>query len=71
MTACDHCHDPAHWLVFAAYDTDSSDRVHPHVARYPAPLARACDTHLPGAFAADLNAHAATGQWVVRAVPRG
>ncbi len=67
MTACDRCGEPATWLAFAAYDTGNpaGDDIHPRLARYPAPLVRACTDHLAALVLADAATDLSTGQWVL------
>lgn len=63
---CDTCGNPATWLAYAAYDTVDSTAVHPLVARYPEPMARACSGHLVTRLWDDAVAGGATGAWLVR-----
>jgi hypothetical protein len=73
MPPCDSCDRPAVWLAFAAYDVSYGPGgpvlVHPWVARYPAPMVRACTEHLLGLLTTDSYAEGSTGQWLVRPVP--
>lgn len=67
MKNCDSCSRPAEWVAYAAFDSD--ERVtspFPHVARYPAPMIRACNTHFIGLMWMDLQYPGTTGQFVVR-----
>lgn len=70
MTAqCDNCPEPAEWIAFAAYDACGGPGLaHPHVARYAAPMIRACNTHLIGRMWFDVQLPGTTGQFVVRPV---
>lgn len=65
MTKCDSCDKPAKWLAFAVYDVDDG-AVHPILARYPAPMIRACNEHFIGKMWWDLKQGGTTGQFVVR-----
>lgn len=63
---CDRCTADAVWAVFAAHDSGSGLEPHPLVARYPAPMIRACADHLHAALADDIDLPASTLQWVIR-----
>lgn len=61
---CDDCANEATFFAYAAYDLATND-VHPHHARYPAPIVRACATHLASAMVNDALMPGGTRQWLV------
>lgn len=68
---CDNetCFEEAVWTVYAAYDTDKlSVDVHPHLARYPMPMIRACNNHVIDLLMKDTKHQASTKQWVIKPV---
>lgn len=62
---CDLCDVEAAWLAFAAYDIEPT-AAHLRVARYPAPMIRACAEHFTVMLADDADAPGSTGQWIVK-----
>lgn len=67
-TGCDECGAPASFIAYAAHDviTDAAtNSTHPHVARYPLPMIRACAQHIGPQMDADAEAPISTKQWVV------
>jgi len=68
VTACDRCDNEARYLVYAAYPVGTPDDVHPRMARFPAPMIRACGPHLDAHLDADAQAPLSTYAWVVVAI---
>lgn len=64
-TGCDVCGAHAQFRAYASYDIDDGRNAHPHHARYPMPMIRACADHLTEMMLHDLNAPGTTRQWVV------
>lgn len=63
------CSKEAMWIVYAAYDLDTrSAAVHPNLARYPAPMIRACSSHVIDLMQDDARKGASTKQWVVKPI---
>ena len=61
---CDDCSRSAEYTFTAAYDWNRA-AVHPLIACYPAPMARACRIHLLERIDADLRAPFPTSQYVL------
>lgn len=66
MTVCDECGEPVLFRVYAAYDVAGRDDGHPRVARYTAPIIRACGRHLVERIERDQGAFGHTAQYVIR-----
>lgn len=55
--ACDNqqCERDAQWRVYASYNADHGENVHPLHARYPMPMIRACDEHVASQMRSDYS----------------
>lgn len=62
---CDECHEPATYLVYAAYSVGMEDDPHPRCAHYPGAMIRACPAHLVERLAHDAETFASTNSWLV------
>jgi hypothetical protein len=66
---CDACTADAAWLAYAAFPAeqphDAPPPIHPTVARYPAPMIRACNNHLTDRLTRDTEFTGSTAQWVI------
>ena len=67
MSGCDYdgCAAPVVLRAYAAYNADEGQNVHPLHARYPAPMIRACGTHIGRLMLHDADGPMSTHQWLV------
>lgn len=66
---CDHilCTQESVWTVYAAHDLETREStVHPLLARYPMPMARACTEHVIDLLMEDSKKLSTTAQWVIK-----
>jgi hypothetical protein len=70
MRECDtpDCTNPATFRLYAAYNADNGENVHPLHARYPMAMHRSCMTHVAATMLSDTGRFA-TGQWLVIRCP--
>lgn len=66
---CDkkECDEESVWTIYAAHDVKCPMvDVHPHFARYPMPMIRACNEHVVNMLMDDTKKLATTAQWVIK-----
>jgi hypothetical protein len=70
MTGCDvnGCTAPIRFRLYAAYNADHGENIHPLHARYPAAMHRSCSEHIGTLALGDAASPFSTRQWLVVAI---
>lgn len=61
----DGCDEPMRFRVYASYNADQGENVHPLHARYPGAMYRSCPAHLTSLIERDVAAPLSTRQYIV------
>ena len=65
------CGLPITFRIYASYNADAGENVHPLHARYPGAMYRVCERHIGELMANDAELPGSTRQWLIVFVDPG